>query len=91
MMMPTPSSRPPMADTLWQVILASLAAGGSDAWVIKLDARGNVQWQKTYGGKYDDEVYFIDIVRDETFSFDTDMDDALDSELDEAKMLKSLI
>ncbi len=39
----------------------SFGAGDVDAWVIKLDANGNVQWQKTYGGKNDDEVYFIDI------------------------------
>ncbi len=34
-------------------------AGGWDAWIIKLDAKGNVQWQKTYGGKDDDEAYSI--------------------------------
>ncbi len=40
-----------MVDTLWQVILIPLAQASSDAWVIKLDAKGNVQWQKTYGGR----------------------------------------
>ncbi len=59
MMKPTPSSRPPTVDTLWQVILMSFGAGDEDAWVIKLDANGNVQWQKTYGGKGDDEAYSI--------------------------------
>jgi hypothetical protein len=30
-----------------------------DALVIKLDAKGNVQWQKTYGGEDDDYAYSI--------------------------------
>jgi hypothetical protein len=29
---------------------ASFGAGSRDAWVLKLDASGNVTWQKTYGG-----------------------------------------
>ena len=24
-------------------------AGGLDAWILKLDANGNIEWQKTYG------------------------------------------
>ena len=32
----------------------SFGAGGSDAWVLKLDGNGNVQWQKTYGGTGND-------------------------------------
>ncbi len=35
-----------------------------DAWVIKLDAKGNVQWQKTYGGKGVDEAYSIQQTKD---------------------------
>lgn len=31
----------------------------SDMWVIKLDADGNVIWQKTYGGDYNESVHSI--------------------------------
>ncbi|GAB6135205.1 CGP-CTERM sorting domain-containing protein [Thermococcus prieurii] len=30
----------------------SFGAGEGDVWVLRLDANGNVIWQKTYGGKY---------------------------------------
>ena len=33
---------------------SSFGAGGTDAWVLKLDASGTVVWQKTYGGSGDD-------------------------------------
>ena len=32
----------------------SMGAGGYDFWILKLDATGNIQWQKTYGGSEDD-------------------------------------
>ena len=38
---------------------ASGAYGGSDAWVLKLDSDGNIQWQKTYGGTSDDQANSI--------------------------------
>ncbi len=28
--------------------------GGTDYWIVKLDGRGNIQWDKTYGGSDDD-------------------------------------
>ena len=35
---------------------SSFGAGGSDAWVLKLNADGAVAWQKTYGGSNDDRA-----------------------------------
>jgi uncharacterized delta-60 repeat protein len=54
----------------------SFGAGSYDAWVLKLDPRGSVMWQKTYGGSDWDAAYSIEqtadggyIVAGETFSF----------------------
>ena len=33
--------------------------GGQDAWVVKLDKDGNLQWQKTYGGSKSDVCYAV--------------------------------
>ncbi|HWI93062.1 MAG TPA: gliding motility-associated C-terminal domain-containing protein [Flavisolibacter sp.] len=33
--------------------------GYSDCWIAKLDKRGSVEWQKCFGGSYNDDVYSI--------------------------------
>jgi len=63
---------------------SSLGVGGySDAWCVKLDASGNVQWQKTYGGPNSDHAYTVArttdggyVVAGETSSFGAGKTDA---------------
>lgn len=38
--------------------------GNLDYWVIKLNASGNITWQKTYGGSYADELRSIEPTKD---------------------------
>lgn len=37
----------------------SFGAGGSDAWLIKTDSNGNMQWNKTYGGSGGDCAWSV--------------------------------
>jgi len=37
----------------------SFGSGGHDVYILKLNAKGEVQWQKTFGGWYDDEAESI--------------------------------
>ncbi|MCX6281434.1 MAG: T9SS type A sorting domain-containing protein [Bacteroidetes bacterium] len=39
----------------------------SDAWVIKLDSAGNIQWQNCYGGSLSDFIYKIQPLPDSTY------------------------
>jgi hypothetical protein len=35
--------------------------GMSDYWLLKLDALGNIQWEKNYGGSSEEEIYAIQV------------------------------
>ena len=37
----------------------SLGAGGKDVLLLKLDARGDVEWRKTYGGEGEEQAYSV--------------------------------
>ncbi len=38
--------------------------GNMDYWIVKLNSQGEVQWQKTYGGKYADELRSMEQTKD---------------------------
>ena len=41
----------------------SFAIGAQDAWIVKTDANGNIQWNKTYGGTGNEyAVYLIQTI-----------------------------
>ena len=48
-----------MAGETW-----SFGCGNSAAWVLKLDTKGDIQWQKTYGGHHHDVAYSIQQTHD---------------------------
>jgi hypothetical protein len=47
----------------------SYGAGNNDSWLIKIDAAGNMQWNKTYGGGGDDEAKEIIKTSDGNYVF----------------------
>ena len=60
----------------------SFGAGANDFYIIKLDKNGNKEWERTYGGKYNDKAYSIQqtkdggyIVAGETWSFEKGTND----------------
>jgi parallel beta-helix repeat protein len=67
----------------------SFGNGGLDAWILKLDDDGNIQWQKSYGGSEDDEIRSVlpaddgYIVSGYTRSFDMGNGDAWILKLDD--------
>ena len=42
-------------------------AGISDAWIIKIDGTGNLQWSKSMGGNYYDIAYALQVLGDGSF------------------------
>jgi len=51
--------------------------GSSDAWLVKLDAMGNIQWQKCIGGSKSEGIYAIRLTPDNgmVFAGETSSDD----------------
>jgi hypothetical protein len=45
-------------------VKSSNSRGNMDYWIVKLNAQGEVQWQKTYGGKYADELRSMEQTKD---------------------------
>jgi hypothetical protein len=43
---------------------SSNSRGNMDYWIVKLNAQGDVQWQKTFGGKYTDELRSMEQTKD---------------------------
>src|SRR5690606_32648962 len=43
------------------------AYGAGDYWVVKLDKRGDIAWQKTFGGDRDDSLQSIVVLTDGGF------------------------
>ena len=41
--------------------------GSMDYWIVKLDSKGNVMWQKTYGGRYSDLLRSLEQTKDGGF------------------------
>lgn len=43
--------------------------GSNDSWFLKLDAEGNIEWQKNYGGTDSDVTYDFDLTNDGGYIF----------------------
>lgn len=50
-------------------VTRSFGAGGTDVWIIKVDANGNEQWNKTFGGPKDEHIYGMDETVDGNYVF----------------------
>ncbi len=40
-------------------VTTSFGAGNVDVWILKLDILGGIEWQKTYGGSQNEEVFSV--------------------------------
>ncbi|MEW6365018.1 MAG: hypothetical protein AB1714_10310 [Acidobacteriota bacterium] len=47
----------------------SYGAGKQDAWLVKFDSAGAIEWQKTYGGKKDDTARSVRQTKDGGYAF----------------------
>ena len=47
----------------------SYGAGGSDAWLLKIDAEGNMEWNQTYGGAGSESAYSAITAQDGGYLF----------------------
>ena len=43
---------------------SSFGPGYTDFWVLKLDSNGTIEWQKTYGGTYNDQAWSVHHISD---------------------------
>ena len=43
--------------------------GGNDWWIVKLNRKGNVEWDKTIGSAYEDNLYALDKTNDGGYIF----------------------
>ncbi|WP_010476899.1 pentapeptide repeat-containing protein [Thermococcus zilligii] len=49
----------PNGDIIVAGYTKSFGTGGRAVWVLRLDANGNIKWQKTYGGNENDEAHAV--------------------------------
>lgn len=47
-------------------VMVSGNHGGNDAWIVKTDSLGNLEWQKSFGGTDDDESWAVAVNDDNT-------------------------
>jgi hypothetical protein len=55
----SPKSKADTNGNIAQNLKKEASRGGLDFWMVKLDAEGHVTWQKTLGGKFQDELKVI--------------------------------
>ncbi len=60
--------------------------GQNDLWILKLDHNGNIEWQNTIGGTWDDEVWKVEQTADGGFLVGANSISALNGDKTEAKI-----